>query len=142
MSFSITLITLLRIPYLGRIGSTKLVLPKWHKYGILNRVIRVLGGILGCYFNLPNNCYLRCKTCANWTTFKDRINQIYYVTILTSVGIEIITTFWTGKIIHIFSKLLTKNVLSFKNKMKYYILSNVYTRAEQGPLDLSLTKGQ
>ena len=36
-----TLITLLRVPYLGRIGSTKLVLPKWHKYGILNRVIRV-----------------------------------------------------------------------------------------------------
>ena len=29
------------MPYLGRIGSTKLVLPKWHKYGILNRVIRV-----------------------------------------------------------------------------------------------------
>ena len=26
---------------MGRIGSTKLVLPKWHKYGILNRVIRV-----------------------------------------------------------------------------------------------------
>ena len=37
-----TQITLLRIPYLGRIGSTKLVLPKWHKYSILNRVIRVL----------------------------------------------------------------------------------------------------
>ena len=37
----ITLMTLLRIPYLGRIGSTKLVLAKWHKYGILNRVIRV-----------------------------------------------------------------------------------------------------
>ena len=29
-----TLITLTRIPYLPR--------PKWHKYGILNRVIRVL----------------------------------------------------------------------------------------------------
>ena len=28
-----TLITLLRIPYLGRIGSTKLELPKWHMYG-------------------------------------------------------------------------------------------------------------
>ena len=27
--------------FLGRIGSTKLVLPKWHKYGTLNRVIRV-----------------------------------------------------------------------------------------------------
>ena len=26
---------------MGRIGSTKLVLPKWHKYGTLNRVIRV-----------------------------------------------------------------------------------------------------
>ena len=26
---------------MGRIGSTKLVLPKWHKYAILNRVIRV-----------------------------------------------------------------------------------------------------
>ena len=37
----ITLITPLRIPYLGRIGNTKLVLPKWHKYGILDRVIRV-----------------------------------------------------------------------------------------------------
>ena len=37
---NITLIFLLRIPYLGRICSTKLVLPKWHKYGILNRVIR------------------------------------------------------------------------------------------------------
>ena len=37
----ITLITLLRIPYLGQIGSTKKVLAKWHKYGILNRVIRV-----------------------------------------------------------------------------------------------------
>ena len=37
----ITLITLLRIPYLGQIGCTKLVLMKWHKYGILNRVIRV-----------------------------------------------------------------------------------------------------
>ena len=36
-----TLITLLRIPYFGRIGSTKLVLPKWHKYGTPNRVIRV-----------------------------------------------------------------------------------------------------
>ena len=36
-----TLITLLRVPYLGRIGSTKLVLPKWHKHGTLNRVIRV-----------------------------------------------------------------------------------------------------
>ena len=36
-----TLITLLRIQYLGQIGSTKLVLPKWHKHGTLNRVIRV-----------------------------------------------------------------------------------------------------
>ena len=36
-----TLIIQLRIPYLGRFGSKKLVLPKWHKYGILNRVIRV-----------------------------------------------------------------------------------------------------
>ena len=26
---------------MGRIGSTKLVLPKWHKYGTLNRAIRV-----------------------------------------------------------------------------------------------------
>ena len=41
--WSHTLITLLRVPYLGGIGSTKLVLPKWHKYGILNRVIRVIG---------------------------------------------------------------------------------------------------
>ena len=37
-----TLITPLRILYLGRIGSTKLVLPKWHKCGSLNRVIRVI----------------------------------------------------------------------------------------------------
>ena len=29
------------MPYSGRIGSTELVLPKWHKYGILNTVIRV-----------------------------------------------------------------------------------------------------
>ena len=36
------LITLLRILYLGQIGSTKLVLPKWHKYSTLNRVIRVI----------------------------------------------------------------------------------------------------
>ena len=41
-----TLITLLRIPYLGRLGSAKLVLPKWHKYGNLNRVIRV-GYLIG-----------------------------------------------------------------------------------------------
>ena len=41
MPAGLTLITLLRVPYLGRIGSTKLVLPKWHKYGTLNRVIRV-----------------------------------------------------------------------------------------------------
>ena len=27
--------------YIGRIGSTKLELPKWHKYGTFNRVIRV-----------------------------------------------------------------------------------------------------
>ena len=44
--WGLTLITLLRIPYLGRIGSTKLELPKWHKYGILNRVIRVVDKIL------------------------------------------------------------------------------------------------
>ena len=37
-----TLITLLKIPYLGQIGSTKPELSKWHKYSILNRVIRVL----------------------------------------------------------------------------------------------------
>jgi hypothetical protein len=43
-----TLITLLRITYSGQIGSTKLVLPKWHKYGILNRVIRV-GTIVSYY---------------------------------------------------------------------------------------------
>ena len=35
-------VSLLRVPYLGRIGSTKLELPKWHKYGTLNRVIRVI----------------------------------------------------------------------------------------------------
>ena len=36
-----TLIPLLRIPSLGRIGSTKLVLPKWQNIDILNRGIRV-----------------------------------------------------------------------------------------------------
>ena len=36
-----TLITLLRAPIESRIGSTKLELPKWHKYCTLNRVIRV-----------------------------------------------------------------------------------------------------
>ena len=37
-----TLIPLLRIPSLGRIGSTKLVLPKWQNIDILNRGIRVI----------------------------------------------------------------------------------------------------
>ena len=37
-----TLLSLLRIPSLGRIGSTKLVLPKWQKIGILNRDRRVI----------------------------------------------------------------------------------------------------
>ena len=32
---------------LGRIGSTKLVLPKWHKYSSLNRVIRVHKTFIG-----------------------------------------------------------------------------------------------
>ena len=36
-----TLIPLLRIPSLGRIGSRKLVLPKWQNIDILNRGIRV-----------------------------------------------------------------------------------------------------
>ena len=40
-----TLINLLKIPYLGQIDSTKPELPKWHKYSILNRVIRV-GSVL------------------------------------------------------------------------------------------------
>ena len=34
---------------MGRIGSTKLVLPKWHKYGTLNRVIRVSHELSLCY---------------------------------------------------------------------------------------------
>ena len=38
----LTLIHLLRIPSLGRIGSTKLVLPKWQNIDILNRGIRVV----------------------------------------------------------------------------------------------------
>ena len=38
----ITLITLLRIPYLCHFGSTSFVLPIWPKYCILNRVIRVV----------------------------------------------------------------------------------------------------
>ena len=46
----VTLITLLRVPYLGRIGSTKLVLPKWHKYGTLTRVIRV--GLVLTYLDI------------------------------------------------------------------------------------------
>ena len=37
----LTLIPLLRIPSLGPIGSTKLVLPKWQNIDILNRGIRV-----------------------------------------------------------------------------------------------------
>ena len=37
----VTLLSLLRILSLGRIGSTKLVLPKWQKIGILNRDRRV-----------------------------------------------------------------------------------------------------
>ena len=37
-----TLITLLKeYLYIGPIGSTKLEVPKWQKYGTLNRVIRV-----------------------------------------------------------------------------------------------------
>ena len=32
---------------LGRFGSTKLVLPKWHKYSSLNRVIRVHKTFIG-----------------------------------------------------------------------------------------------
>ena len=38
---AVTLIPLLRIPSLCRIGSTKLVLPKWQNIDILNRGIRV-----------------------------------------------------------------------------------------------------
>ena len=41
IDIELTMITLLRIPHLVRFGSTKLAMPKWHKYGILNRVIRV-----------------------------------------------------------------------------------------------------
>ena len=43
-----TLMTLLRILFFGRIGSTKLVLPKWQNIDILNRDNRVL---VSC--NLP-----------------------------------------------------------------------------------------
>ena len=39
-----TLITLLKIPYLGPIGSTKLVLPKWHKGAFNNYVDKMRGG--------------------------------------------------------------------------------------------------
>jgi hypothetical protein len=38
---TITLMTLLRIPYFGQIGSTKLVLPKWQNIDILIRDNRV-----------------------------------------------------------------------------------------------------
>ena len=41
INVSLNKLTLIRISYLGRIGSTKLELPKWHNYSILNRVIRV-----------------------------------------------------------------------------------------------------
>jgi hypothetical protein len=37
----VTLISLLRILFIGRIGSTKLVLPKWQNIDILNRDNRV-----------------------------------------------------------------------------------------------------
>ena len=65
-----TLITLLRIPYLGRIGSTKLVLPKWHKYGILNRVIRVSRYISSnkkyrCNHTIDQTCEYRLLQCKN-----------------------------------------------------------------------------
>ena len=42
----ITLITLLRVPYLCHFGSTSFVLPIRPKYGTLNRVIRVI-----CHLN-------------------------------------------------------------------------------------------
>ena len=45
-----TLIPLLRIPSLGRIGSIKLVLPKWQNIDILNRGIRVTGATYNALF--------------------------------------------------------------------------------------------
>ena len=58
-----TLLSLLRILSLGRIGSTKLVLPKWQKIGILNRDRRVacLGARAALVASLLNYvpwCYL------------------------------------------------------------------------------------
>ena len=57
MSSSDTLIPLLRIPSLGRIGSTKIVLPKWQNIDILNRGIRVVSS-LDSFTNLETtNCF-------------------------------------------------------------------------------------
>jgi hypothetical protein len=42
--YTITLMTLLRILFFGRIGSTKLVLPIWQNINILNRDNRVMWG--------------------------------------------------------------------------------------------------
>ena len=42
-----TLITLLRVPYLSRIGSTKIVLPKWHKNVLLIELSEYLNNIFG-----------------------------------------------------------------------------------------------
>ena len=50
---AVTLIPLLRIPSLGRIGSTKLVLPKWQNIDILNRGIRVVVYFSQFYAKIP-----------------------------------------------------------------------------------------
>ena len=69
-----TLITLLRVPYLGRIGSTKLVLPKWHKYGTLNRVIRVI--IFEIFFS--GNTSVLCFQCWDYLTNIWRVEGFDY----------------------------------------------------------------
>ena len=60
----LTLLSLLRILFLGRIGSTKLVLPKWQKLGILNRNRRVhtvdsLAKNISKFVSLPWNLHNR-----------------------------------------------------------------------------------
>ena len=71
-----TLITLLRVPYLGRIGSTKLVLPKWHKYGTLNRVIRV-GCVAHLWLNVKVKLWILFKLCFKTKIFSNK-HGIYF----------------------------------------------------------------
>ena len=67
-----TLITLLRVPYLGRNGSTKLVLPKWHKYSTLNRVIRVLTMYVHKFLGTP------CKACGQVSNANHNLPAKFY----------------------------------------------------------------